>query len=300
MAFDMQISENLKSRNRPLLSFEFFPPKDDMGMAALKIAAAKLLSAKPDFVTVTYGAGGSTRQKTLDICDMLKTTGFAVVMPHLTCVAHSRRELMDVTDEIHRRGFQNIMALRGDPPKGETIYRPPKDGLAHASDLVALIKSRRPDVCCGVAGYPEKHPEAKSLDEDIEHLKAKIAAGGNFITTQLFFENRHYFDFVLKCRSVGIHEPIIPGLMPALSRKQINRFVSTCGASVPDALANALEKAGDDAEAASSVGIQWAVRQIDDLLRNGVPGIHLYVLNRAKVALAPAVTECFARYRRNG
>jgi methylenetetrahydrofolate reductase (NADPH) len=215
-------------------------------------------------------------------------------------VAHSRRELIEVMDEIQRRGYRNIMALRGDPPKGEIVYRPPKDSLAHASDLVALIKSRHPDICCGVAGYPEKHPETKSLDADIEHLKTKIAAGGSFITTQLFFENRHFFDFVHKCRSAGIHQPIIPGLMPALSHKQINRFVSTCGASVPTALANALGKAGDDAEAASTVGIQWAVRQIDDLLRSGVPGIHLYVLNRAKVALAPAVTECFARYRRNG
>ena len=296
----MQIGEYLKSRNRPLLSFEFFPPKDDAGMDALKIATAKLLLTKPDFVTVTYGAGGSTRQQTLDICDMLKVMGFAVVMPHLTCVAHSRRELIEVTDEIQRRGYRNIMALRGDPPKGEIVYRPPKDGLAHASDLVALIQSRHPDICCGVAGYPEKHPEAKSLDTDIEHLKTKITAGGSFITTQLFFENRYFFDFVHKCRIAGIHQPIIPGLMPALSHKQINRFVSTCGASVPTALTNALEKAGDDAEAASTVGIQWAVRQIDDLLRSGVPGIHLYVLNRAKVALAPAVTECFARYRRNG
>ena len=293
----MHISDLLKTRSRPLLSFEFFPPKDDAGMDALKIAAAKLLSAKPDFVTVTYGAGGSTRQKTLDICDMLTAMGFSNVMPHLTCVGHTRAELTEISEEIHRRGFRNIMALRGDPPKGETVYKPPKDGLVHASDLITLIKSRHPEICCGVAGYPEKHPEAKSLNEDIEHLRAKISAGGSFITTQLFFENRHYFDFVRKCRNAGIHEPIIPGLMPALSYKQINRFVSTCGASVPPNLSSALEKAGDDADAASAIGIQWVVQQIDHLLQNGVPGIHLYILNRSKVALAPAVTECFARYR---
>lgn len=293
----MHISELLKNRNRPLLSFEFFPPKDDAGMDALKIAAARLLSAKPDFVTVTYGAGGSTRQKTLEICEMLKTMGFAVVMPHLTCVGHSRAELTDISDEIHRRGFRNIMTLRGDPPKGETVYHAPKDGLAHASDLVTLIQSRHPDICCGVAGYPERHPEAPSLGDDIEHLKAKMAAGASFITTQLFFENRHYFDFVRRCRAAGIQQPILPGLMPALSYKQIKRFVSTCGASVPTALSSALEKAGDDTETASAIGIQWVVQQIDDLLRNGVPGIHLYILNRAKVALAPAVTECFSRYR---
>lgn len=293
----MYISELLKNRNRPLLSFEFFPPKDDAGMDALKIAAAKLLSAKPDFVTVTYGAGGSTRQKTIEICEMLKAMGFAVVMPHLTCVGHSRADLEMISDEIYQRGFRNIMALRGDPPKGETVYRPLKDGLAHASDLVALIQARHPDICCGVAGYPEKHPEAGSPEADIEHLKAKIAAGGRFITTQLFFENRRYFEFVRRCHATGIQQPILPGLMPALSYKQIRRFVSTCAASVPPALSSALEKAGDDADAASAIGIQWVGQQIDDLLRNGVPGIHLYILNRAKVALAPAVTECFARYR---
>jgi methylenetetrahydrofolate reductase (NADPH) len=154
----MQISEYLKSRNRPLLSFEFFPPKDDAGMDSLKIAAAKLLSAKPDFVTVTYGAGGSTRQKTLDICEMLTAMGFASVMPHLTCVGHTRAELMEISKEIHRRGFRNIMTLRGDPPKGEAVYKPPKDGLAHASDLVTLIKSRHPDICCGVAGVQADQP----------------------------------------------------------------------------------------------------------------------------------------------
>ena len=293
----MHISELLKNRRGPLLSFEFFPPKDDAGMDALKKAAAKLLSAKPDFVTVTYGAGGSTRQKTLEICDLLTAMGFTAVMPHLTCAGHTRTELAIVADDIHRRGFRNVMALRGDPPAGEPVFRPPKDGLAHASELVALLKARHPDIECGVGGYPEKHPEAKSLAEDIEHLRAKVEAGAGFVTTQLFFENHHYFDFVRKCRAAGINAPIVPGLMPALSYKQINRFVSTCGASVPPGLANALQKAGDDVEAAAAVGIQWAERQIDDLLKNGVPGIHLYILNRAKVALAPAVTECFARYR---
>ena len=293
----MHISELLKTGKRPLLSFEFFPPKDNAGMDALKNAAAKLLSAEPDVVTVTYGAGGSTRQKTLDICGMLSTMGFTALMPHVTCVGHTRAELADLVDEIHRRGFRNIMALRGDPPKGETVFRPAPDGLAHASDLVKLIQARHDDICCGVAGYPEKHPEAGSLDADITNLKIKTDAGAAFVTTQLFFDNRFYFDFVGRCRAAGIQQPIIPGLMPALSYKQIHRFVSTCGASVPPALSSALEKAGDDAEAASAVGIQWVVRQIDDLLRNGVPGIHLYILNRAKVALAPAVTECFARYR---
>ncbi len=293
----MLISDLLRNRNRPLLSFEFFPPKDEQGMASLKTAAGKLLTAKPDFVTVTYGAGGSTRQRTLDVCERLREMGFAVVMPHLTCVGHSRAALENISDDIHRRGFRNIMALRGDPPKDAPTYCPPPDGLAHAQELVSLLQARHPDICCGVAGYPERHPEAASLGVDIDHLRAKLAAGGQFVTTQLFFENRFYFDFVNRCRAAGISEPIVPGIMPALSYKQIHRFVSTCGASVPKELAAALEKAGDDADASAAIGIQWAVKQIDDLLKNGVPGIHLYVLNRSKIALAPAVTECFARYR---
>jgi len=292
----MHIRDLLKKR-RPLLSFEFFPPKDENGLGALKKAAEELRAAEPDFVTVTYGAGGSTRQRTFEVCDFLKSAGFPVVMPHLTCVGHSRGELVEVSDEIHRRGHRNVMALRGDPPKGETVFRTAKDGLAHAADLVTLLKSRHPDLGCGVAGYPEKHPEAKTLDDDIEHLKTKLDAGGDFVTTQLFFENRFYYDFIRRCRNYGILQPILPGIMPALSHKQIQRFTSMCGATFPALLAEALQKVGDDADASAAVGIQWAVQQIDDLLANGAPGIHLYVLNRSKAVLTPALTECFRQYR---
>lgn len=291
------ICELLRGRKRPLLSFEFFPPKDQRGLDALRYAAEKLSGARPDFVTVTYGAGGSTRERTLQVCDILREMGFGPVMPHLTCVGSSRAELAAVADELHGLGYRNVMTLRGDPPKGEKVFRPAADGLAHASDLVALLKGRHADFCLGVAGYPEKHPEAGSLEADIEHLHGKLAAGAEFVTTQLFFDNRFYFDFVQRCRNHGILQPILPGLMPALSYRQIERFVSTCGASVPPALAKALHEAGDDGEAAVEIGIEWAVRQIDDLLKNGAPGIHLYVLNRSRAALAPALTECFARYR---
>jgi len=296
----MHISDLIHNRTGPFLSFEFFPPKDDQGMEALKQAAAQLLTAQPDFVTVTYGAGGSTRQRTLEVCDVLARLGFKAIMPHLTCVGHSRADLAAIAAEIHRRGYRNIMALRGDPPKGEKVFVAPKDGLAHAADLVTLIRERHPDICCGVAGYPEKHPEAASLEEDIEHLRAKVDAGAGFVTTQLFFDNTFYYRFVQQCRNVGILAPIVPGIMPAVSYKQIERFVSTCGASVPSKLAEALQKAGTDAEAGAAIGIDWIVHQIDDLLKNGVPGIHLYVLNRTRVALAPAVKECFAKYRGNG
>lgn len=291
------ICELLHRRKRPLLSFEFFPPRDQKGLDALRYAAEKLSGARPDFVTVTYGAGGPTRERTLQVCGILREMGFDPVMPHLTCVGSSRAELAAIADEVHRRNYRNVMALRGDPPKGETVFRPAADGLAHAADLVALLKERHPEFCLGVAGYPEKHPEAGTLEEDIGHLKLKLDAGAEFVTTQLFFDNRFYFDFVHKCRNRGILQPILPGLMPALSYRQIERFVSTCGASVPPPLAKALHEAGDDNEAAAEIGIEWAVRQIDDLLKNGAPGIHLYVLNRSRAALAPALTECFARYR---
>jgi methylenetetrahydrofolate reductase (NADPH) len=294
----MHIADLLQNRKSPLLSFEFFPPKDDQGLAALKSAAEQLRAARPDFVTVTYGAGGSTRARTFEACDVLRQMGFDLVMPHLTCVGSSRSELGEIADEIHERGFRNVMALRGDPPKGETVFRPARDGLAHAADLVTLLKKRHSDLCLGVAGYPEKHPEAASLEADIQHLAEKTAAGADFVTTQLFFTNEPYFSFVRKCRNVGILNPILPGLMPAISHKQVQRFTSTCGASVPAALERALRAHSEDSDASAAVGIQWLVQQIEDLLAGGAPGIHLYVLNRAKVALAPAVVECFARYQR--
>ena len=190
---------------------------------------------------------------------------------------------MEYADELYRRGYRNIMALRGDPPKGETAFRVAKDGLAHASDLVALLKARHPDFCCGAAGYPEKHPEAASLQADIGNLKTKLAAGADFITTQLFFENRFYTDFVRQCRAAGIAQPIVPGIMPALSHRQIQRFTAVCGATFPGPLAAQLTAAADDA-AAAHVGMTWAQGQVEQLLRDGVPGIHLYVLNRAHAA----------------
>jgi methylenetetrahydrofolate reductase (NADPH) len=280
---DITIAELMKRASRPLLSFEFFPPKDEAGLASLRRAAERLLAARPDFVTVTYGAGGSTRARTWEACELLRAMGFGTVMPHLTCVGSSRAELAEYADELYRRGYRNIMALRGDPPKGETAFRVAKDGLAHASDLVALLKTRHPDICCGVAGYPEKHPEAASLQADMENLKIKLAAGADFVTTQLFFENRFYADFVRRCRAAGITPPILPGIMPALSHRQIQRFTAGCGATFPGRLAAQLAAAADDA-AAAQIGMAWAQGQVEGLLRDDVPGIHLYVLNRPHVA----------------
>ena len=294
---DPVIHNLLKGTHWPLLSFEFFPPRDDVAMENLKSTAEQLLAARPDFVTCTYGAGGSTRLRTLQVCDLLRGLGFRPVMPHLTCVGSSRAELHKVADEIHARGYRNIMTLRGDPPKGDTAFKPAPDGLSHASELVTLLKQRHPDFCCGVAAYPEVHPEAVTADADMEHLKKKLSLGGDFATTQLFYDNQVYYDFVARCREAGIEKPIVPGLLPPISLKQVQRMCAMCKASLPTALSEAMEKAGDDVEAAEAAGLEWAVRQIDDLLAHGVPGIHLYILNRSKAALSPDLLYCLRKHR---
>lgn len=291
---DTLISDLLARARKPLLSFEFFPPKDDTAWAALRATSEALRPLKPDFVTCTYGAGGSTRQRTLDVCGLLREMGFSPVMPHLTCVGHSRSDLEGILREWRQHGFRNIMTLRGDPPRGYSQFRPAPDGFSHAAELVALIKSEHPDMCCGVAGYPEAHPESVSPEADIRHLKAKVDAGGSFITTQLFFDNAHYYAFVKNCRKAGITQPILPGLLPVISLKQVQRMCAMCKTALPDALARELEAAGGEGEAAELVGIRWAERQIEDLLAHGAPGIHLYILNRAKAALSAELLRFFA------
>jgi methylenetetrahydrofolate reductase (NADPH) len=294
---DPRISDLLQAARRPLLSYEFFPPRDDLGYDRLRTAAERLRETRPDFVTCTWGAGGSTRSRTLEICDFLRQVGFSPVMPHLTCVGVSREELREIADEMHQRGYRNIMTLRGDPPHGQADFRPHPDGLRHASELVALLKERHSDFCCGVAGYPEKHVEAVSPEEDLLNLKRKIDAGADFITTQLFFDNRYYRDFAARCIAAGIRTPILAGLLPAMSLKQVQRFTTLCGSSFPEPLARAMQEAGGEGAAAEDVGIRWAAGQIERLLADAAPGIHLYVLNRSKAAMATAVKACFDRVR---
>jgi methylenetetrahydrofolate reductase (NADPH) len=274
----------LFGRSRPLRSIEFFPPKDEAGVDALHAAAVRLRAVAPDFVSVTYGAGGSTRERTAMVSRLLREDLGYTVMPHLTCVGHSRDDLAAVADRIHGAGFRNIMALRGDPPKGDLHFKPAPDGLRYASELVQLLKSRHPDFCLGVAGYPEKHPEAPSFEADLANLKHKVDSGAAFITTQMFFDNEVYFRFVERCREAGITVPVIPGIMPVLSLKQIRRF----GASLPLDLANLLESAGENALQTELIGVDWALKQIRDLLARGAPGFHLYIMNRAHSALALA------------
>jgi methylenetetrahydrofolate reductase (NADPH) len=284
---DRPISE-LFSSGRPLRSLEFFPPKDDAGVEHLRQAAAALRRIAPDFVSVTYGAGGSTRERTAQVSALLKRELGFTVMPHLTCVGHGTEELDALADRIHGEGFRNIMTLRGDPPKGVTHFEPTAGGLRYASELVALLKRRHPDFCLGVGGYPEKHPEAPSEAVDLDALRAKVDAGASFVTTQLFFDNAVYFRFVERCRAHGIQVPIVPGIMPVLSLRQIQRFTALCGASLPTTLRRRLEATDDQPDVVEMIGLDWALDQIRDLVASGAPGYHLYILNRARSALALA------------
>ncbi len=287
MIADRPISELLATK-RSVRSLEFFPPKDDAGMESLRQTATALKRMAPDFVSVTYGAGGTTRDRTAQASAMLRNEFGFTVMPHLTCVGHSRTELSVIADQLHGSGYRNIMTLRGDPPKGDTQFHTTADGLSHANELVELLKARHQDFCLGVAGYPEKHPEAPYLDVDLTRLRRKVDAGAAFITTQLFFDNTVYYRFVEKCRAAGITVPIVPGIMPVLSLKQVRRFTEMCGAHLPPQLITRLEVAAENADVVEMMGIDWALDQIRGLLANGAPGYHLYIMNRAKSALALA------------
>ena len=282
----MSIGRSIKERfeqGKPLFSVEFFPPKDDAGGARMLETATLIQPHQPDFVSITYGAGGGTRATTMRYARLLKEEHGFEVMPHLTCVGHTRDELLEILEEFAEAGFRNVMALRGDPPKGETTFKPVPGGLSYGSDLVALIRENFPDFGIGVGGYPEKHPEASDFDSDLNHLKIKVDAGADFITTQLFFDNSVYFDFVSRCRNRGIEIPVLPGLLPVLSVGQVRRFCTMCEASLPSALEHGLEAAPEDEQPV--VGAEWALSQTKALLAGGAPGYHLYALNKSDSTL---------------
>lgn len=266
------------AKEKPLFSVEFFPPKDDAGGKRMLDTAKAIQPYQPEFVSITYGAGGGTRKTTLRYARALQEDYGFKVMPHLTCVGHTVNELLEILEDFAKAGFRNIMALRGDPPKGEKVFRAVEGGLSFGSDLVALISKNFPDFEIGVGGYPEKHPEAIDSSSDLVHLKTKVDAGADFITTQLFFDNQVYFDFVRSCREVGINIPVLPGLLPVLSLGQVRRFCSMCEASLPQPLELQLEDA--DEELQPIVGTNWAAEQIIGLLDGGAPGYHIYALNK--------------------
>ena len=283
----VDIIASAQKAQKPFLSFEFFPPKNEEAMTMFHEVAQQLTTTNPSFVTVTYGAGGSTRKRTLEMCHWLKENFNMTVMPHLTCVGASKEEIKRIAQKIHADGFKNIMVLRGDPPKGSPEFKATPNGFHHANELVTFLKSEYPDFCLGVAGYPEKHLEAPTMKDDLLNLKRKVDCGAAFITTQLFFDNTHYYRFVEQARKIGIGEavPIIPGIMPILSYSQIKRLTSMCGVTLPPKLVRKLEKEDNDHEAMEIIGIDWATKQINYLMEAGVPGIHLYVLNRSRAAL---------------
>ncbi len=282
MENNRNIGDKFKS-GQTVFSVEFFPPKTEEGARQILRTAKKLKELSPDYASITYGAGGSTRERTLDYGELLHDIFDFEMMPHLTCMGHSKDDIAAIVERYAAAGFRNVMALRGDPPKGETAFVPHPDGFKHANELVEFVRSKYPDFGIGCAGYPEKHPEAATLDDDIANLKRKIDAGADFVVTQMFFENSHFFRFVEKCRAAGIDKPVIAGILPALSLKQVMNFKSMCSTEIPDALVQRLEAAseGDGAK----VGLEWATAQIEELKRNKVAGIHLYILNRAESAI---------------
>ena len=282
----MRFPEYFKDGGKPIISFEIFPPKTDKGMGPLLEIIPELVALGPDYITVTYGAMGSTQHRTLEIASLIKNVYKMETACHLTCVGASRNELDEILRRISDSSIRNIVALRGDPPQGDKTFIPPSDGYAHANQLVEHIrrleseKGQEP-FGIAVAGYPEKHIEAPSMEIDIANLKRKVEAGGDIIITQLFFINKFFFNFVERARTAGITVPIIPGLMPILSVKQIKRITSMCGSSIPHELQLELESAADDDEKASEIGIRQCIRQAKDLLSHGVSGIHFYVLNKS-------------------
>jgi len=274
--------KDLFGRGAKIFSFEFFPPKTPEGLAALYAALEELRALKPSFVSVTYGAGGSTRDRTVELVGHIKNRLGIEAMAHLTCVGAGRREIQDILERLRASGIENILALRGDPPEGAARFTPPPDGFAHASDLVAFIRSRYGDgFCLGGAAYPEGHVESRSLEEDLAHLKIKVDAGVDFLITQLFFDNRVYFDFVARARRAGITVPILPGIMPVTNVAQIKRFTRQCGATIPKPLMARLEAVQEDPEAVVRVGVDHATEQCLALLAGDAPGIHFYTLNKS-------------------
>lgn len=272
---------------KPFISLEFFPPKEQAEWPAFFRTVDRLAGIDPLFASVTYGAGGSSHRDTLEIVSRLKREHGLEAMAHLTCIGSECDEVERFLDLLSREGVDNVLALRGDLPPEITPHTYPCRTLLHASDLVALIRAGHPEMGIGVAGYPETHPEAASQEADLQALRLKLDRGADFVVTQLFFDNDHYFNFVRRARAAGIDKPIIPGILPVVSLKVINRIISLCGATIPPAYMAELEEADrtGGAAAVQRTGVAYARRQAEELLAGGAPGVHLYTLNRAEAVL---------------
>lgn len=275
----MKIRE-MFGRGRPVFSFEFFPPKNDEGVAKLIETIEELKPLAPSFVSVTYGAGGSTRDRTVDLVGRIKNQIGIEAMAHLTCVGSTVSEIAKVLERLRAIGIENVLALRGDPPQGETVFKKTEGGFGYANELVRFVRAGY-DFCIGGACYPEGHIETKDRDEDLGNLKRKYDAGADFLVTQLFFDNIDYFDFVRRCRSVGIECPIVPGIMPITNLAQVKRFTQMCGARIPNGLLKRLEGLSHSPDEVVRIGIDHAVSQCRGLLEGGAPGLHFYTLNKS-------------------
>jgi methylenetetrahydrofolate reductase (NADPH) len=274
------------------LSFELFPPKSAAAEAAMYDSVRHLMSFQPDVITCTYGAGGSTRDKTLGITQQVRQRFGVRVASHLTCVGSTVDDLRSYLSEAQRRGVENIVALRGDPPRGESEFQQTTGGLKYASELVALIREEFPQYGIAVAGYPETHQEAISPEADLENLKRKVDAGGDCVITQLFYDNADFFRFRDRCIALGINAPIVPGILPVTNLAQIQRITSLCKARLPaEFLAELAQQ--DDAEWQFQVGVRQATQQVQELVDAGVPGVHFYVLNKS-----PATSAVLSAIRR--
>ena len=289
----MKIKELFAQKKR-VLSFELFPPKRDGNLEGLFQTVDQLKQLGPDYISITYGAGGSTRDMTYDIALRLKQTCILPLV-HFTCVGHSRLEIKQLLDKLKAAGIENLLALRGDPPKGETTFVPAPDGFRYADQLVQFIRSEGYDFCLGVAGYPEGHPETPGKAEDVQNLKRKIRSGGDFVVTQLFFDNEDYFQYVNQARAAGILASIQPGIWLLTDYVQIEKICHLSGAKYPVALKNKIEPVKDDKEKVAQAGIEYAVDQCEELLRKGAPGIHFYVMNKSH-----AVQQVLERLRAKG
>jgi methylenetetrahydrofolate reductase (NADPH) len=276
----MKIRNRLNPSN-PCFSFEFFPPKTDEGTANLLRTLEDLAPLDPGFVSVTYGAGGSTRDRTVELVTRIKQSTGIEAMAHLTCVGHSRDELRHVLQRLAAAKVENVLPLRGDPPQGQREFEPTPGGFRYASELVQFIREEDFNFCLGGACYPEGHVDTASRDMDLRNLKAKVDAGLDFLITQLFFDNAFYFDFVERARRAGINVPIVPGIMPITNFEQVQRFTRMCGATVPMRLGLQLERVKDQPDAVVQLGVAHATVQCMELLARGVPGIHFYTLNKS-------------------
>ncbi len=277
--------DQLLSTSEPTFSFEFFPPKTEQGEANLIAALRELKELDPAYVSVTYGAGGTTQDKTLEIVSRLQSEFDLTAMAHFTCVSATEAELRSVLDQMRDAGIGNVLALRGDPPQGQEEWVKTEGGLEYSSQLVRMLKSDY-DFAIGAACFPEGHIHATSPEDDLRHLKEKVDEGVDFLITQLFFDNDLYYDFVDRARGIGIDVPIIPGIWPITGYAQIARVTAMCGATLPEHLLAELEARKDDEEAVAEFGVAYATLQTADLLANGAPGAHFYTLNRSPATRA--------------